>query len=535
MNLPPIDILGASCIRVWNRLPYFMDMLFRLKPVPRPGIGTYTVDEGMRLYYDPALVEQHGVEYVPTFLAHEVQHLIREHPARGKTLRDHLFTRYLQVAGVLATIGIDSFPRLANYAADMEINDDLRATDFTWPPEWRPALPENFSLRRGRTMEEYVADIIEWAEKQGGSQGMGDPPPQGSEGALPRPLRPDNRSDEQGGGDSEDVDEPDDEDADGDGSGPGEGDDDCSEGPSGGSGDDGDEDDRPGAGSSGDATGDAAGGDGGPSRGFPGGGACGGCAGHSAPHEVPDADTPDPTEATDLDLMRRQVAYAVVEYAKRHGRGSVPGGWMLRWADQFFEPPKVDPMKLLEAEVRCAVGAARSMLDWKYGPPSRRRSVIQSLGAGDEAPLMAVLRGPEPNVVCIVDTSGSMGAGKHSRLADALDVVFAVVKAGAGEVWGIGVDAEVHEVRRCRTPDDVLELARGGGGTDMRVGVAAARDPKLRADIIILLTDGETPFPSEDEMPAKARLVTVIVNDYAPEVPEHMRDHTIYVTEDDDE
>ncbi|ONI84466.1 hypothetical protein ALI144C_15045 [Actinosynnema sp. ALI-1.44] len=64
-----------------------------------------------------------------------------------------------------------------------------------------------------------------------------------------------------------------------------------------------------------------------------------------------------------------------------------------------------------------------------------------------------------------------------------------------------------------RTPVD--ELA-DGGGTDMRVGINAALSTPGRPQLVIVLTDGHTPWP--DENPA-CRMIAGLVGDRPPQPP----------------
>lgn len=67
----------------------------------------------------------------------------------------------------------------------------------------------------------------------------------------------------------------------------------------------------------------------------------------------------------------------------------------------------------------------------------------------------------------------------------------------------LAVDTAVHASRRVTRVEQV-ELA-GGGGTDMGAGIAAAAALRPRPSIVIVLTDGYTPWP--DRAPPGVRVV----------------------------
>jgi predicted metal-dependent peptidase len=62
----------------------------------------------------------------------------------------------------------------------------------------------------------------------------------------------------------------------------------------------------------------------------------------------------------------------------------------------------------------------------------------------------------------------------------------------------------------------------GGGGTDMRLGISAALTIVPRPRTIIVLTDGDTPWPAS--APPGVNLVTVLVPN---EGSDKVADHTI--------
>jgi len=193
------------------------------------------------------------------------------------------------------------------------------------------------------------------------------------------------------------------------------------------------------------------------------------------------------------DLLRQQVAREIQAAA---ARGNVPAGWK-RWAEALLEPPVVPWERELSALVKNAVTMARGMCDYSYAKIARRGNF--------HGVLMPALVRPNPDAAVVVDTSGSMG---ELMLARALIEIKGILRAvGQRRVPVLCCDAAVHGgVQRVSNAFDV-ELA-GGGGTDMGIGIEAAQ--KLRANVIIVLTDGYTPWPADP--PRGCQLVIGILN-----------------------
>ncbi|MFB7187884.1 VWA-like domain-containing protein [Streptomyces sp. NPDC056230] len=231
---------------------------------------------------------------------------------------------------------------------------------------------------------------------------------------------------------------------------------------------------------------------------------CGsGAHGRPVPWELTGADGPTRLGPVEAEALRRHTAEAM--RAHRRSRGTLPAGWE-RWADQILEPT-VDWRQALAGAVREAAAWAAGAIDYTYRRPSRRSAALQGV-------VLPSLRRPLPRVAVVIDTSGSMG---DEELASALAEVTGVLRevgVRGNRVTVLACDADVRSVSRV-TAAEQITLA-GGGGTDMRVGIAAALAARDRPNIVVVLTDGYTPWP--DEAPS-CRLVAALIGADAPQPP----------------
>ncbi|MGW2015278.1 vWA domain-containing protein [Streptomyces sp. NPDC001927] len=180
------------------------------------------------------------------------------------------------------------------------------------------------------------------------------------------------------------------------------------------------------------------------------------------------------------DAVRFRVAQAI------SGRpGSAPRGWK-RWAEEAFHPPQ--PWReLLGAALRSATSGPGAGDDYSYGRPSRRSTALPGV-------VLPSLRRRPPRVTVVIDTSGSVS---DAELGSALLEVAAISRTVGGRrdlVSVVSCDAAA------RVADPICQAEGipliGGGGTDLRAGFTTALRGRPRPDVIVALTDGQTPWPS---------------------------------------
>lgn len=190
----------------------------------------------------------------------------------------------------------------------------------------------------------------------------------------------------------------------------------------------------------------------------------------------------------------RQVAEAVKRHAQNNGRGSVPAG-IDRWADVQLSPAKVRWEKELSAQIRRAAQQVSGMTDFTRGRPNRRQAAYGRV-------VRASMFRPVPEVAVVVDTSGSIG---EKQVEMFMAEINGILKAVQAKVRVLGCDTVVYGNKKVSSVNQAADAIKGGGGTDLRVGISECE--KHRADIIVVLTDGLTPWP--DEAP-RGKLVVVL-------------------------
>lgn len=228
---------------------------------------------------------------------------------------------------------------------------------------------------------------------------------------------------------------------------------------------------------------------------------CGsGCCGDPRPYEEPDGN-PDVPSVSDAraEVIRHETAKRIKSI------GNAPGSWE-RWADQVLNPKVNWRVELARVFARESDRIVRGKSDYWFRRPSRRRN------DGVFSPSMIDYL---PRTGVVIDTSGSMS---EKDLADCLAELSGILRE-VEDVSVYSVDTrvasrqEVHNWKHVRL--------KGGGGTDMRVGICAADSD--RQDIIVVLTDGETPWDDVKTVRCRSVIAVIINNDNAPDPPKWIR------------
>ncbi len=216
------------------------------------------------------------------------------------------------------------------------------------------------------------------------------------------------------------------------------------------------------------------------------------------------------------DLVRFRVAQGITAHP-----GEAPAGWR-RWAEEVFHPPQ--PWRqLLGAAIRSTMASAGAGEDYSYGRPARRSTGLPKV-------VLPSLRRRPPRVAVVVDTSGSVS---DSELGSALLETAAILRALGGRrdlVSVISCDAAARVARQAAADSGWTLI--GGGGTDLRSGFTTALGRRPAPDVVVALTDGQTPWPST---PPPCRTVVGLFPrarprrttddeddpDYTPDAPPH--------------
>ena len=211
---------------------------------------------------------------------------------------------------------------------------------------------------------------------------------------------------------------------------------------------------------------------------------CGsGADGLPRPYEIgpdPQLGQVDPVHA---DELRRTVAIAFVGHVTTHG--TQPGDF-LRWVEAVTDPV-VPWASVLTASVRRAVAWTAGNTHYSYQRPSRRAGATPGV-------VLPAMRRAVPQIAIVIDTSGSVDDGLLAQALGEVDGAIRGLGVTGASVAVLACDAAVHTVAKVRRASNAVLL--GAGGTDIGPGIATAATLKPRPQVIIVLTDGYTPWPS---------------------------------------
>jgi predicted metal-dependent peptidase len=206
---------------------------------------------------------------------------------------------------------------------------------------------------------------------------------------------------------------------------------------------------------------------------------------------------------TEAEALRRLVAAEIRAHAR--GRDDVPGGWR-RWAEAHGVP-QVDWRRVLAGRIRAAVAWTAGAVDYTYRRPSRRGAALPGV-------VLPSLRRPAPAVAVVVDTSASMEREDLDAALTEIDGILRGIGVGRDRTTVLACDAGAGTAQRVSSAREVV--LTGGGGTDMRVGIDAALRGPAPPDVVVVLTDGWTPWP---DRPPRARVIAGLIGRDAPAPP----------------
>ena len=204
--------------------------------------------------------------------------------------------------------------------------------------------------------------------------------------------------------------------------------------------------------------------------------------------------------------------------AHHRANGAIPEG-LLRWAEEHLDS-RIDWRRILGVRLRGAVANEAGPRDYSYVRPSRRQHGMRQQGL--ELVLPAMRQPRPPSVAVVVDTSGSISDAELRQCISEVAGIARAVGVGQG-LWVVPCDSLVGKIQRLRSVGSVesLEL-HGGGGTDMRNGIDAGLNIRPTPQVVVVITDGYTPWPAQRPRKMQHGIVVLSVGHTVKDVPEWM-------------
>jgi predicted metal-dependent peptidase len=142
--------------------------------------------------------------------------------------------------------------------------------------------------------------------------------------------------------------------------------------------------------------------------------------------------------------------------------------------------------------------------------------------------ILPAMRQPAPpHIAAVVDTSGSISQDELNSFVGEIGGIMRSVGLSQG-LTIVPCDTGAKDIIRVRSTSQLPKVEfRGGGGTDMGAGITAVLGLKRFAHIVIVLTDGYTPWPANCPDPSRHYIAVVTNPDTASNVPQWMRVITI--------
>lgn len=239
--------------------------------------------------------------------------------------------------------------------------------------------------------------------------------------------------------------------------------------------------------------------------------------GESRSYEISRNDSENSAVRSDQqEVMRDFVAQDILKFAKNNlGRGSIPGA-LLRWAQDLLEP-QVNWRQELAGAFRSSLATMSGRRDYKYTRPSRRQAAMK---IGSSELILPAMRKPvPPPIAVVIDTSGSIS---DTDIRDFLSEVDGIARTHgiASGITVIPCDAQVGKIQRVKSRGDIVNIElTGGGGTDLRVGIEEALTLRPTPRILVVLTDGFTPWPDSPPKSFETSIVCLSHSAALNEVP----------------
>ena len=248
--------------------------------------------------------------------------------------------------------------------------------------------------------------------------------------------------------------------------------------------------------------------------------------GGSDPKEASGREAPERSEM-DHQYARSEVAKAIQNAADREGTNRSKGigttpNFVKEWAKNVLAPPKIRWQSVLRGEY------AQTQRRAKMGRTHTNPRMPGRVQPVDDI-MFPKRKAHRINVGIAFDSSGSNFDNLQYVLTEVNDIIR---RGGVDNVYIFSVDANVKDVKRIRRVSEIEFV--GGGGTDMRV--AFTKLAEMKVDVGIVLTDNETPWPSEKPEGKTEFIVGGIVSfagaeQYYDAIPDFLRKVKIDLTD----